>query len=56
MAGIRQMLTNGDWPTKPPLGYDSVKINGKRQIVINDKGLLLARGLRKKLKTYISFK
>ena len=56
MAGIRQMLTNGDWPTKPPLGYDSVKINGKRQIVINNKGLLLARGLRKKLKTDISFK
>ncbi len=56
IAGIRQMLANGDWPTKPPLGYDSVKINGKRQIIINDKGLLLARGLRQKIKTDISFK
>ena len=56
VAGIRQMLSNGDWPTRPPLGYDSVKINGKRTIVINEKGYLLARGLRMKLKNNMSFK
>ena len=56
MAGIRQMLSNGDWPTKPPMGYDTLKINGKRTIVINEKGKLLGRGLRKKLKTDITFK
>ena len=56
MAGVRQMLSNGDWPTKPPFGYDTVKINGKRSIIINEKGRLLARGLRKKLKTDLTFK
>jgi site-specific DNA recombinase len=56
MAGIRQMLSNGDWPTRPPLGYDTLKINGKRTIVINEKGKLLGRGLKKKLKTDLTFK
>ena len=56
MAGIRQMLSNGDWPTKPPMGYDTLKINGKRTIVINEKGKLLGRGLRKKLKTDLTLK
>ena len=42
-AGIREMLLQGDWPTKPPLGYDSVKINGKRTIVINAKGGVLRK-------------
>lgn len=41
MAGIKEMLMRGDWPTKPPLGFDTVKVNGKRRIVINNKGKLL---------------
>jgi site-specific DNA recombinase len=40
-AGIREMLLQGNWPTKPPLGYDSVNVNGKRTIVINAKGRIL---------------
>lgn len=40
-AGMREMLLRGDFPTKPPLGYDSVRVNGKRTIVINEKGRLL---------------
>jgi site-specific DNA recombinase len=40
-AGIREMLLQGNWPTKAPLGYDSVQINGKRTIVINVKGKIL---------------
>lgn len=31
----------GNWPTKPPLGYNSVNVNGKRTIVINAKGKIL---------------
>ena len=42
-AGMREMLLRGNWPTKPPLGYDSVKINGQRTIVINAKGKLLRK-------------
>jgi site-specific DNA recombinase len=41
MAGIKEMLLRGDWPTSPPLGYDSVRVNGKRRIIINQKGKLL---------------
>jgi site-specific DNA recombinase len=41
IAGMKEMLLRGNWPTKPPLGYDSVKVNGKREIVINEKGKLL---------------
>lgn len=40
-AGIKEMLLQGNWPTKPPLGYDSVKINGQRTIVVNEKGRIL---------------
>ncbi|HZY40333.1 MAG TPA: recombinase family protein [Mucilaginibacter sp.] len=40
-TGIKEMLSGGDWPTKPPLGYDSINVNGKRKIVINAKGKLL---------------
>jgi site-specific DNA recombinase len=41
MAGVKEMLLRGDWPTMPPLGYDAVRVNGKRSIIINAKGKLL---------------
>lgn len=41
MAGIKEMLLRGDWPTMVPLGYDSVRVNGKRKIIVNAKGKLL---------------
>jgi len=41
MAGTKEMLLRADWPTMPPLGFDIVKINSKRSIVINQKGRLL---------------
>ena len=41
MAGTKEMLLRGDWPTMPPLGFDIVKINSKRSIVANQKGKLL---------------
>ena len=43
MAGIKEMLLRGDWPTKPPLGYDIVKVHGKRKIVGNIKGKLIRK-------------
>jgi site-specific DNA recombinase len=41
VAGIKEMLLRGDWPTSPPMGYDSVKVDGKRRLVINEKGKLI---------------
>ena len=41
MAGIKDMLLGGDWPTMPPLGYSIVRRDGKRSIVVNEKGKLL---------------
>jgi site-specific DNA recombinase len=41
MAGMKEMLLRGNWPTNPPMGYDSIRINGERRIVVNEKGKLL---------------
>jgi site-specific DNA recombinase len=41
MAGVKEMLLRGDWPTMAPLGYDIVRHNNKRKIVINAKGRLI---------------
>lgn len=40
-AGIKEMLFRGDWPTSPPLGFDIVRENNRRQIVVNEKGKLI---------------
>ncbi len=41
MAGVKEMLLRGDWPTMVPLGFDIVRLNSKRQIVVNSKGRLI---------------
>ena len=41
MAGTREMLLRGDWPTQPPVGFEVVRQNGKRKIVVNARGRLL---------------
>src|SRR5690606_8009724 len=41
MAGTKEMLLRGDWPTRPPIGYDIVRKNGKRSIVVNASGRLI---------------
>lgn len=48
MAGVKEMLLRGDWPTKPPLGYNIIKINSQRKIVVNDKGKLLMQAFHLK--------
>jgi site-specific DNA recombinase len=40
-AGIKEMLLRGDWPTSPPMGYDAIRVNSQRRIVVNAKGKLL---------------
>ncbi|WP_367273642.1 recombinase family protein [Elizabethkingia anophelis] len=41
MAGTKEMLLRGDWPTRPPMGYEVVKEGGKRRIVTNARGRLI---------------
>ena|SRR6185312_1497971 len=55
MAGIKEMLLRGDWPMRPPLGYDCVNINGKRKIVINQKGKVLRDAFYWKVEQSLSF-
>jgi site-specific DNA recombinase len=43
MAGVKEALLKGEWCHKAPYGYDEIKENGKRKIVLNDKGRLLQK-------------
>ena len=43
IAGTREKLLMGNWATKAPLGYDNVKINGEKKIVINAKGKMVKK-------------
>jgi site-specific DNA recombinase len=43
MGGIKSALQEGQWVTKPPLGYDTIIVNKKREIVVNEKGKLLRK-------------
>jgi site-specific DNA recombinase len=43
MAGVKEMLLCGEWPTAPPIGYDIIKTNGKRSIILNKDGKLLKK-------------
>ncbi len=54
MAGVKEALGRGEWCHKAPYGYDEIKVNGKRQIVINEKGRLLQKAFYWKLKENIT--
>ncbi len=43
MAGIKEHLLHGEWCTKPPVGYDIVKVNGERKIVVNETGRIIKK-------------
>ena len=43
MAGVKESLIRGEWCHKAPYGYDEIKVNGKRKIVLNEKGKLLQK-------------
>ncbi|GAA4100498.1 recombinase family protein [Mucilaginibacter panaciglaebae] len=54
VAGMKNMLLNGGWPTKSPLGYDKVHDPGNKykKSVINEKGQLIKQAFRLKLDGY----
>lgn len=43
VSGMRDKFAAGIWVTKPPQGYDVIKINGERRIVINEAGKKLRK-------------
>jgi site-specific DNA recombinase len=43
VAGTKERLLTGEWVTKAPVGYDHVRSEGKRLIVVNEKGKLLKK-------------
>jgi site-specific DNA recombinase len=43
VTGTKEALLRGEWCNKPPIGYNTVKVNGKRQIVVNEVGQLLKK-------------
>ncbi|MBW4888452.1 recombinase family protein [Mucilaginibacter sp. HMF5004] len=51
---MREMLLRGDWCTTAPYGYDSIRKNGKRTIVINERGKLLRRAFEWKAEEHLS--
>jgi site-specific DNA recombinase len=38
MAGIKEKLSRGIWCIKPPMGYDIIRTDGNRRIVVNAVG------------------
>lgn len=46
MAGMKERLLEGNWPAKPPMGFDAIKEHGKRKIVVNAKGRLLRQAFQ----------
>ncbi len=43
MTGTKESLLRGNWCTKPPLGYDMVRSNGQKNIVLNATGKILKK-------------
>lgn len=43
MTGTKEALLRGEWCARAPLGYSIVRMDGKRQVVINETGLILKK-------------
>jgi site-specific DNA recombinase len=43
VAGMKEKFNRGDWVVKPPFGYDIVRTNGVRKIVVNADGKKLKK-------------
>lgn len=43
MAGVKERLLKGDWCAKPPVGYDIIRINGERKIVLNETSKIIKK-------------
>jgi site-specific DNA recombinase len=49
VAGMKEKFERGIWCLKPPLGYDVVKVNGERKIVVNKTGQQIKKAFQWKL-------
>ncbi len=49
VAGMKEKFEKGIWCLKPPMGYDVVRKNGERKIVINKTGEQLRKAFKWKL-------
>lgn len=43
MTGVKESLLRGEWCHRVPMGYDSIRLNGKRKIVVNETGKLIRK-------------
>src|ERR1017187_8298339 len=43
MSGVKEALLRGEWCHRPPIGYDTVRRNGQRLLVVNENGRLLRK-------------
>lgn len=43
MDGVKAHLQQGEWCLRPPVGYDVIKHNKERKIVVNETGLVLKK-------------
>lgn len=43
ISGMKEKFSRGEWVVQPPLGYDIVKSDGVRKIVVNAKGRKLKK-------------
>ncbi|MCC7302498.1 MAG: recombinase family protein, partial [Bacteroidia bacterium] len=51
-AGLKSKYEQGEWCIPAPVGYDTVKINGERKIVLNEYGKKLRKAWEWKLEGY----
>ncbi len=49
VAGMKEKFNQGIWCVKPPMGYDVVRTNGVRKIVVNATGKKLRKAFQWKL-------
>ena len=50
--GLKRKYEQGEWCIPAPIGYDTVKINGERKIILNDYGKKLRKAWEWKLEGY----
>jgi site-specific DNA recombinase len=50
VAGMKEKFQRGHWVVKPPMGYDIIRKNGERLIVVNDEGKKLKKAFEWKVK------
>ncbi len=43
MAGVKERLLTGQWCAKPPVGYDILKTNGEKKIILNEQSKIIKK-------------